>query len=72
MSCLMALGLGITISVARGSLPNEQPRPAFQVFADLEHAGTLAGPLTFTWKAGKDFCIVAPLPPRSAGSRLAA
>ena len=66
MSSLIALGLGLTISVATGSPPTEQPRPAFQVFADLQHNGTLTGPLTSTWKAGKDFCIVAPLPTRSA------
>ena len=66
MSSLMALGLSITISMATAPPPKEQPRQALQVFADLEHNGTLTGPLTFTWKAGKDFCIVAPLPTRSA------
>jgi protein-arginine deiminase len=66
MSSLIAFGLSLTISVATGSPPAEQPRQGLQVFADLEHNGTLTGPLTFTWKSGTDFCIVAPLPTRSA------
>jgi protein-arginine deiminase len=66
MSSLFAFGLSLTISIGTGLPPAEQPRQAFQVFADLEHNGTLTGPLTSTWKAGRDFCIVAPLPTRSA------
>ena len=64
MSHITSLWLGLASVLAAGS--PQAPEPLIRVFADLEHSGKLSGPLTVSWRAGKDFCIVAPLPSRGA------
>ena len=58
--------LGISLITAYESPPSEQPEPTFRIYADLNHTGSLTGPLTSLSPAPNDFGIAVPIPARTA------